>query len=233
MRIKPDLLVSPFFVGTLCGLMLWVDVVPGKVGHLIYSAFESASAVVGIASLSVVMGTIGWLVWTIVQLIRRKIRFWTNRVYLPLISLLFVMLTCTAIAYHVPTKAGFLVSYRQFQRAIVTNAVQDKSRVGLFRIERVVYPSKLNSSNKGKGVHFQLLSSSGGTGASYYGISYRPDLNSGKMPFGFITIEFGGIGISFRQELVEFGYFSASLRVRGFLKPLQQRRNHRTNWSIA
>jgi hypothetical protein len=187
MRIKPDWLVSPFFVGALCGVALCADVVPGKVGYLLLSAFDSAGIMSAIGCLSIVLGAIGWLLWTIVQLARRKIRFWTKRVYWPLISLVLVMLTCTAIAFHIPTKVGFLVSYRQFQRAIVTDSVQTGSQVGLFHLQQVHYPDPNSDPNSKEGVDFKLFSYWNGSSTLHYGISYRPNRDSPEMPFGFVS----------------------------------------------
>ncbi len=182
-RLKAlNLLWSPFFIGTLCVLLLLVDIVPGKVASLLLEAPGVILGTIVIMTIGLIILTIGWSCWTVVQLIRRKVKVWTKRVYWPMISILMVIVTCFAITLHVPTKLGFMVSYRQFQRAIVPAAVETGSRVGLFRIESVTYPSK----NGNDGVHFQLLSTWSGATSSY-GLSYRPDLKRERMPYGFIS----------------------------------------------
>ncbi len=176
------LLVSPFFVGTLCVLLLLVDIVPGKVISLLLESPGWLLGTIAAVTLSLIILTIAWLLWTVVQLVRRKVKIWTKQVYRPAISLLMVIVTCVALTMHVPTKLGFMVSYRQFQRAIVPAAVETGSRVGLFRIQSVTYPSK----NGNDSVHFQLLSTWSGA-SSNYGISYRPDLKRERMAYGFIS----------------------------------------------
>lgn len=178
------LLVSPFFVGTLCVLLFLVDIVPGKISSLLLESPGWLLVTIAVIALGLVLLTIAWLLWTVVQLVRRKVKFGIKRVYLPAISLLIVIVTCLSITFHVPTKLAFVASYPQFQRAIVADAVQSGSRVGLFRIESVTYPSK-----KGQdGVHFKLLSTWSGA-TSNYGISYRPNLKQERMPYGFISAQ--------------------------------------------
>ncbi len=177
-----NLLWSPFFIGTLCVLLLLVDIVPGKVITLLLEAPGVILVAIAIVIISLILLTIGWFCWTVVQLVRRKVKFWTKRVYLPLISVLMVIVTCFAISVHVPTKLAFVVSYPQFQRAIVPDAVQSGNHVGLFRIQSVTYPSK----NGKEGVHFQLLSTWSGA-TSNYGLSYRPNLKKERMPYGFVS----------------------------------------------
>jgi hypothetical protein len=167
-----NLLWSPFFVGTLCVLMLGVDIVPGKVASLLLESPGWVMVAIAIVALLISLLTIAWFFWSLIQLIRRQVKLSTKRLYEPLISLLMVILTCVALTFHVPTKLGFLVSYPQFQRAIVPTAVESGSRVGLFRIEYVQYSSKKWK----EGVHFQLFSTLDGT-----------NLKAGEMPYGYIS----------------------------------------------
>jgi hypothetical protein len=180
--LRLNLLWSPFFVGTVCVLLLGVDIIPGKVSSLFLELPGWILIAIAIVVIFMILLTIAWLVWSVIQLIRRRVKLSTKRFYEPLISLLMVILTCVALSLHVPTKLAFLVSYPQFQRAIVPAAVESGSRVGLFRIESVTYPSK----NLKDGVHFQLLSTWSGA-TSTYGISYRPNLQNERMPYGFIS----------------------------------------------
>jgi hypothetical protein len=182
LKLLSNFLLSPFFVGTLCVLLLAIDIVPGKVASLLLESSGWVMGSISIVIISLIILSIAWLSWTVVRLVRRKVRFWTKQVYLPLISILMVIMTCFAITIHVPTKLGFLVSYPQFQRAIVPSTIQAGSRVGLFRVNYVTYPSLRWK----EGVHFQLLSTwSGATSA--YGISYRPNLQQSEMPYGLIS----------------------------------------------
>jgi hypothetical protein len=177
-----NFLWSPFFVGTLCILLLGIDIVPGKVVSLLVDSPGWVMGTIAIVTVLITLLTIAWFFWSLIQLIRRKVKLSTKRIYQPLISISLVMMTCLFLKLHVPTKLGFLVSYPQFQRAIVPDAVDTGSRVGLFRIESVQYPSKKWK----EGVHFQLLSTWDGA-TSHYGISYRPNLKAGEMPYGYIS----------------------------------------------
>lgn len=181
LKLLSKFLLSPFFVGTLCVLLLGIDIVPGKVVTLLLESNGWVLGSVAIVIIGLIILSIGWFAWTVVQLTRRKVRFWTKQVYLPLISMLMAIVTCVALTFHIPTKLGFLVSYPQFQRAIVPGAVQAGSRVGLFRVEDVTYPSKRWK----EGIHFNL-SQTQSAGSFTYGISYRPNLQKSEMPYGLI-----------------------------------------------
>jgi hypothetical protein len=166
-------LASLVSISIFCLILLVVDIQPGQLGGLLTQNYGFVLLLLT-ATVTFVLCEISQRFLVTVPNTIRKPNFW---------SLVILLVTVFLINFNVPAKAGFALSYPEFQKAVTMFSGQTGKNIGLYKIQAV----SSNLKNSG-GVHF-LTFSYWDTVTANYGFAYKPDLQSQKNPFGAYEYE--------------------------------------------
>jgi hypothetical protein len=171
-------LVPLFSISVFCLILLVAALQPGRLGNLLTendSFILFCGSLLLTAAVTFILSKFSQRFFESAPTTIRKPNLW---------SLLILLVTVFFINLQVPAKAGFALSYPQFQQAINTFSSQKGKNIGLYKIEAV-------SSNlkRSEGVHFLTFTYWASSVTANYGFAYKPDRQNQKSLFGAYEYE--------------------------------------------